>query len=130
VGLLKKIIIIEDEKDISNLYKLLFEREGIEVEDIVTSGKLAYEKIDELMDRIEEIVFIIDNRIPGTTGLDIAKRLTEISPILKNQIIIATADDSITQDQIRDLGIPHFLRKPFSLVDLLDTLDEIEKSSN
>lgn len=126
---MKKIIIIEDEKDISNLYKLLFEREGIEVEDIVSSGKLALEKIDELMDRLEEIIFIIDNRIPEQTGMEVAKRLVEISPILKNQIIIATADDSISQDQVEELGIPHFLRKPFSLNDLLSTLDKIEKSS-
>ena len=126
---MKKIIIIEDEKDISNLYKLLFEREGIEVEDIVSSGKLALEKIDEMMDRLEEIIFIIDHRIPEKTGLDVAKRLIEISPALKNQIIIATADDTISQDQVEDLGIPYFLRKPFSLDNLLATLDKIEKST-
>ena len=126
---MKKIIIIEDEKDISNLYKLLFEREGIEIEDIVSSGKLALEKIDELMDRLEDIIFIIDNRIPEQTGMEVAKRLIEISPVLKNQIIIATADDSISQDHVEELGIPHFLRKPFSLNDLLATLDKIEKSS-
>jgi DNA-binding NtrC family response regulator len=126
---MKKIIIIEDEKDISNLYRMLFEREGIEIEDIVSSGKLALEKIDELMDRLEDIIFIIDNRIPEQTGMEVAKRLIEISPVLKNQIIIATADDSISQDQVKELGIPHFLRKPFSLNDLLNTLDTIEKSS-
>ena len=125
---MKKIIIIEDEKDISNLYKLLFEREGIEVEEIVSSGKIALEKIDELMDRLEDIIFIIDHRIPEKTGLDVAKKLIEISPVLKNQIIIATADDTLSKDQVEDLGIPYFLRKPFSLENLLATLDKIEKS--
>lgn len=126
---MKKIIIIEDEKDISNLYKLLFEREGLEVEDIVTSGKIALEKIDEMKDRLDDIIFIIDHRIPEKTGLDVAKRLIEISPKLKNQIVIATADDTISQDQIEDLGIVHFLRKPFSLENLLATLDKIVKGS-
>ncbi len=127
--MMKKIIIIEDEKDISNLYKLLFEREGIEVEEIVTSGKLALEKIDEMMDKVEDVIFIIDHRIPENTGLEVAKRLVEISPILKNQIIIATADDTISQDQVEELGIPYFLRKPFSLEDLITTLDKIDKTA-
>ena len=123
---MKKIYIIEDEKDISNLYRLLFEREGIEIEDIVSSGRVALEKIEQIKEKIEDIVFLIDNRIPEKTGLEVAKRLIEISPALRNQIIIATADDTISKDQVEDLGIPYFLRKPFSLEDLLATIDNIE----
>ena len=127
---MKRIYIIEDEKDISNLYKLLFEREGIEVERIVSSGKVALEEIESIKEELHDIVFLIDNRIPEKSGLDVALRLIEISPVLKNQIIIASADDTITKDQIKELGIPHFLRKPFSLEELLNTIDTIEKSEN
>ena len=123
---MKKIYIIEDEKDISNLYKLLFEREGMEVESIVTSGKVALEEIENLKEKLSDIVFIIDNRIPEKSGLEVAQRLIEISPTLKNQIIIATADDTISKDQVENLGIPYFLRKPFSLEELLSTIDTIE----
>lgn len=125
---MKKIYIIEDEKDISNLYKLLFEREGMEVESIVTSGKAALEEIENLKEKLSDIVFIIDNRIPEKSGLEVAQRLMEISPDLKNQIIIATADDTISKDQVEGLGIPYFLRKPFSLEELLSTIDSIENS--
>ncbi len=125
---MKKIYIIEDEKDISNLYKMLFEREGIEIEGIASSGSVAIDKIEELKEKIEDIVFLIDNRIPEKSGLEVAKRIIEISPILKNQIIIATADDTITKDEVKDLGIPYFLRKPFSLDELLSTIDKIEKN--
>ena len=124
---MKKIYIIEDEKDISNLYKMLFEREGIEIEGIASSGSVAIDKIEELKENIEDIVFLIDNRIPEKSGLEVAKRIIEISPILKDQIIIATADDTITKDEVKDLGIPYFLRKPFSLDELLSTIDKIEK---
>ena len=125
---MKKIYIIEDEKDISNLYKMLFEREGIEIEGIASSGSVAIDKIEELKEKIEDIVFLIDNRIPEKSGLEVAKRIIEISPILKDQIIIATADDTITKDEVKELGIPHFLRKPFSLDELLSTIDKIEKN--
>jgi DNA-binding response OmpR family regulator len=125
---MKKIYIIEDEKDISNLYKILFEREGIEIEGIASSGSVAINKIEELKEKIEDIVFLIDNRIPEKSGLEVAKRIIEISPLLKNQIIIATADDTITKDEVKELGIPHFLRKPFSLDELLSTIDTIEKN--
>jgi len=70
---MKKIYIIEDEKDISNLYKLLFEREGMEVESIVTSGKVAIEEIENLKEKLSDIVFIIDNRIPEKSGLEVAQ---------------------------------------------------------
>lgn len=123
---MKKVYIIEDEKDISNLYKILFEREGIEIEGIASSGSAAIDKIEELKEKIEDIVFLIDNRIPEKSGLEVAKRIIEISPLLKDQIIIATADDTITKDEVKALGIPHFLRKPFSLDELLSTFDTID----
>ncbi|MHA1347587.1 MAG: response regulator [Candidatus Heimdallarchaeaceae archaeon] len=125
---MKKVYIIEDEKDISNLYKMLFEREGIEIEGIASSGSVAIDRIEELKEKIENIVFLIDNRIPEKSGLEVAKRIIEISPLLKDQIIIATADDTITKDEVKELGIPHFLRKPFSLDELLATFDTIEKN--
>lgn len=125
---MKKVYIIEDEKDISNLYKMLFEREGIEIEGIASSGSVAIDRIEELKEKIENIVFLIDNRIPEKSGLEVAKRIIEISPLLKDQIIIATADDTITKDEVEELGIPHFLRKPFSLDELLATFDTIEKN--
>ena len=124
---MKKIYIIEDESDISNLYKMLFEREGLEIEGVVSSGKTAIEKIEQLKEKIHDIVFIIDIRIPEKSGIEVTKKLLEIAPDIKNQIIIATADDRITKKEVMDLGIPYFLRKPFSLDELLLTIDEIEK---
>ena len=127
---MRKIYIIEDEKDISNLYRLLFEREGMEVEEIIATGEAAIEKIEEIKEKLHDIVFLIDHRLPEKSGLDVAKRLIEISPDLKEQIIIATADDTLTLDEVEDLGIPHFLRKPFSLEDLLQTMDKIQNKPN
>ncbi len=124
---MKKIYIIEDESDISNLYTMLFDREGIEVEGVVSSGKTAIEKIEQFKEKIHDIVFIIDIRIPEKSGIEVVRKLLEIAPDIKNQIIIATADDRITKKEITDLGIPYFLRKPFSLDELLQTIEEIQK---
>ena len=123
---MKKIYIIEDESDISNLYTMLFDREGIEVEGVVSSGKTAIEKIEQFKEKIHDIVFIIDIRIPEKSGIEVVRKLLEIAPDIKNQIIIATADDRITKKEITDLGIPYFLRKPFSLDELLQTIEEIQ----
>jgi len=124
---MKKIYIIEDESDISNLYTMLFDREGIEIEGVVSSGKTAIEKIEQFKEKIHDIVFIIDIRIPEISGIEVVRKLLEIAPDIKNQIIIATADDRITKKEITDLGIPYFLRKPFSLDELLQTIEEIQK---
>ncbi|MHA1408188.1 MAG: response regulator [Candidatus Heimdallarchaeaceae archaeon] len=123
---MKKIYIIEDEKDISNLYQLLFQKEGIEVEGIVASGKEAIEEIEGFKDKIEDIVFLIDNRIPEKSGIEVARRIINISPFLKNQIIIATADDTLSEEEVKELGINHFLRKPFSLEDLKAAVENIQ----
>ncbi len=123
---MKKIYIIEDEKDISNLYQLLFQKEGIEVEGIVASGKEAIEEIEKFKDKIEDIVFLIDNRIPEKSGIEVARRIINISPFLKNQIIIATADDTLSEEEVKELGINHFLRKPFSLEDLKAAVENIQ----
>ncbi|MHA1224820.1 MAG: response regulator [Candidatus Heimdallarchaeaceae archaeon] len=122
---MKKIYIIEDEKDISNLYQLLFQKEGIEVEGIVASGKEAIEEIEGFKDKIEDIVFLIDNRIPEKSGIEVARRIINISPFLKNQIIIATADDTLSEEEVKE-GINHFLRKPFSLEDLKAAVENIQ----
>ena len=127
---MRKIYIIEDEKDISNLYKLLFEREGMEVGEIISSGEEAIERIEQIKEKLHNTVFLIDHRLSVKSGLEVAKRLIEISPELKDQIIIATADDSLTKDEVEDLGIPYFLRKPFSLEDLLKTMDQIQNKEN
>ncbi|MBA7537177.1 hypothetical protein ES705_29444 [subsurface metagenome] len=124
---MKKIYIIEDESDISNLYTMLFDREGIEIEGVVSSGKTAIENIEQFKEKIHDIVFIIDIRIPEKSGIEVVRKLLEIAPDIKNQIIIATADDRITKKEITDLGIPYFLRKPFSLDELLQTIEEIQK---
>ncbi len=125
---MKKIYIIEDEGDINNLYSLLFQREGIEIEDIVTSGKVAVDNISQFDEaKIKDLVFLIDNRIPEKAGIEVAKQLIEMSAQLKDQIIIATADDTLTRKEVQGLGIKYFLRKPFSLDDLLEMIEKICK---
>ncbi len=127
---MRKIYIVEDEKDISNLYKLLFEREGMEVGEIISTGEAAIERIEQIKEKLHDTVFLIDQRLTEKSGLDVARRLIEISPDLKDQIIIATADDSLTEEEVEELGIPYFLRKPFSLEDLLNTMDRIQKKES
>ncbi|MHA1866324.1 MAG: response regulator [Candidatus Heimdallarchaeaceae archaeon] len=119
------LVIIEDEGDITNLYKLLFEREGVKVDTILYNGQTAMEKIEESKDELSEKVFLIDNRIPETSGIEVAKRILELNPDLKDQIIIATADEALTRQDVRELGIKYFLRKPFSLDELLRVYNQI-----
>jgi len=123
----KKIFVIEDEQDISNLYKMLFEREGIEVAWIAEDGKTAIEKIDEIKEKLHDVVFLIDHRIPEKAGLEIAKRILELAPTIKEQIIIASADDTIPKEELEKLGIKYFLQKPFSLEKLLEIVEAINK---
>ncbi|MHA1828291.1 MAG: response regulator transcription factor, partial [Candidatus Heimdallarchaeaceae archaeon] len=60
------------------------------------------------------------------SGIEVARRIINISPFLKNQIIIATADDTLSEEEVKELGINHFLRKPFSLEDLKAAVENIQ----
>ncbi len=119
------LIVIEDENDIGNLYRLLFEREGIEIEKVLSDGVEAINFLDSNLDKLDDKILLVDNRIPEKPGIEVIKWLLNNKPHLKDQIIVATADDNLTESEVHELGIPYFLRKPFSLDDLIETYHEI-----
>ena len=102
------VFIVEDDLDLLHYYELLLTLEGFEVWGSVTSGEAAilrYRSTD-----IRPDVVLMDHRLPGCSGLDVARKLLEIDPAAR--IILATADDSV-RDQALAAGVWRFKRKPF-----------------
>ena len=80
-----KVLCIEDEEFISELYKRALEKEGYEVK-VVRSGREGFE---ESKKNIYDIM-LLDIMVPDILGVEVLKRLRHEVPNLKTKIIIAT----------------------------------------
>lgn len=119
-----KIIFIDDEKDLAEVFKETFEEEGFRV-DIFGNGKGALEHLKK--HAADYHVAIIDIALPGgVTGYDIILELQKINPKMGIIPISAHYPDEI-KEKLRQIGFDEkkFMRKPFDDVPgLMDLVRE------
>ena len=106
----KKILIVEDERDILQLVKLYLEKEGYRVSTAATGPDGLKAVRSEHPD-----LLVLDLMLPGMDGLEICKRLradqqTAMLPII---MLTAKAEESDTVIGL-ELGADDYVTKPFS----------------
>ena len=109
----KRILLVEDDKDISHLVKLHLEDEGYSV-DIAVDGSAGLIKAQEH----DYDLIVLDLMLPGMDGLEICRRLrseTDYVPIL---MLTAKASE-IDRIVGLELGADDYLTKPFSVRELV-----------
>lgn len=123
---MKKILIIEDEEEISEFLTLELKHEGFEVE-------TAYEGrqgLDIALNQSFDLI-LLDLMLPGLNGVEICRRIRTVKD---TPIIMLTARDSV-MDRVMglDSGADDYLSKPFAIEELLARMRvifrRIEKSS-
>ena len=117
----KKIIIVEDDKNINSLIAYNLVKEGFNVEQVFDGVKA--------MQRIKEEIFnivILDIMLPGIDGFDICKEIKSDLRYSRSFIVIVSAKGN-EQDKLYAhlLGADCYLTKPFSLIGLLNAVKEI-----
>jgi DNA-binding response OmpR family regulator len=114
----KRILIVDDEKDITDTFKIALEQqqEGFEV--------ITYNDPDLALSQFKENWFdliLLDIRMPKMTGFELYRRLNEIDS--KPKVCFITAFD-IYYDEFKkvfpSLEVKCFLRKPISTSDLVE----------
>ncbi len=108
-----KILLVEDDKDISHLVKLHLEDEGFSV-DVAADGS---EGLSKAQGQAYDLV-VLDLMLPGMDGLEICRRLrgeTDYVPIL---MLTAKASE-IDRIVGLELGADDYLTKPFSVRELV-----------
>jgi CheY-like chemotaxis protein len=111
--------LVEDDLDVLDYYRFLLTLEGYEVWAADTNGAAALERYrgsTHLPDAV-----ILDHRMPGCTGLELAVQLRELDPDVA--IIFLTADDAAI-DAARRLGFKRLKCKPCDSLRLLRNLEE------
>lgn len=127
-----KILIVEDEKQISKVMRLYLEKEGHDVT-IASDGKLAEEFIENCL---YDLV-IVDIMMPYKDGWYLLKQIKSINN--KTQVIITSARGE-EEDRIfgLELGADDYMVKPISMRELVlrvslrlkNTIRAIEKEIN
>ncbi|QAA30651.1 LytR/AlgR family response regulator transcription factor [Clostridium manihotivorum] len=118
-----KVLIVDDEKGMRLIIRKVVEKaQGFEVVGEAGDGELA---ISLFQDKRPEVVFL-DVEMPGCSGIDLAKKISDIDP--KTIIIFATAHSQYMSDAFQVYAFD-YLVKPFKMERLNQTLDRIKKLS-
>ena len=120
----KRILLVEDEKNIRELVKLNLELEEYEVQSL-DSGKPVFDLLtNEHFDLI-----ILDIMLPDINGLEICEQIRLSNP--NTPIIFVSAKDT-SEDRIIGLrkGADDYLTKPFHLEELLLRIEKLLSRSN
>ena len=111
----KKILIIEDEKDIAELIKHYLEKDKFETL-LASDG----EKGLELIRRQNPDVVILDLMLPKIDGIEVCKRIRSDSKVSGVPIIMLTAKGDESDRIIGlELGADDYVTKPFSPKELV-----------
>lgn len=138
-----RILIAEDDLDISTMYKRALERRKHTVVltstgeaclqnylDIFKSNNSNHKKTSRTNNTIASPlpydVVILDYKMPGMNGMDVAKEILAVDP--HQRIIFASAYVKETlQESVKQLKqIVELMQKPFTLSHLVDTVEDKE----
>ena len=112
---MKKIIIIDDDKNLCKILSKLLEKEGFKTESVYKGEdalKLLLKKHYDFM--------IVDYNLPDTNGLEIIKKLSHTKPIMGKIMISAYGDKLIKSKVIQENAL--FFDKPFNNQILIKTI--------
>jgi two-component system response regulator AtoC len=117
----KRILIVDDEAIVA-----FFLMEGLkglgEGYDVHTSGS-AESALEEMQGKRFDLA-VIDYRLPGLDGLDLIRRLREVSPETRTIMITAYSSPELEDEALR-LRAARYLEKPFRIQDLMYTIEKV-----
>jgi len=124
---MSKIMIVDDEKDVLYLLKVLMERENFQVIE-ASNGLEAYNKLTSDNPEIPDLI-ILDIMMPEMDGYTFQSKIQEIESLRRIPIIILTAKGKMKDLFELSSNIHAFVEKPFDPKNLIRIVKEaIEKN--
>lgn len=117
------VFVVDDEPDMRMLARVFLERGGFNVVTEAEDGPQALERFHELNPPPIPSVVLLDNRMPGLTGLEVAERMLAQHPSQVIVLFSAHLDGSV-KTKARDVGITACVSKMEAsrLPDIIRTL--------
>ena len=114
----KSILLVDDDYDIVNLFKDLFENRNYEV----TGFTNPLEALEHYKTNWNRYGFVIsDIRMPGMTGFDLLKNIKKIDKTIS--FFLMSAYDTINFSELEGIKIDGFIQKPIRIKELLSTIE-------
>ena len=117
---MKKILVVEDEKNIRELIKFNLRNADFEV-DTAADGKTALEKLSEEIDLV-----VLDLMLPEIDGMEICRRMRGSEKLRQIPIIMLTAKgEEVERILGLEMGADDYMTKPFSPRELVARIKAI-----
>ena len=98
------VFVVDDEPEMRMLARVFLERGGFNVVDEAEDGPQALERFYELNPPPIPAVVLLDNRMPGLTGLEVAEQMLAQHP--DQMIVLFSAHlDEVVEEKARAIGI-------------------------
>lgn len=112
----QRIILVEDDAAIAELIQYNLTNEGFEV----GSYRSGAHMFEELSDKEDICLFILDIMLPGMDGFEICRRIREVERYLPVPVIMLTAR-ATESDKVKGLeaGADDYVTKPFGIREFL-----------
>jgi DNA-binding response OmpR family regulator len=119
----KKVLCIEDERFIGELYKRALEKAGYDV-DVVHDGQAG---LDATLSDMYDIV-LLDIMIPQILGIDVLERVRTEKPDLKAKIIITTnlEQDEASRAKLEQSADGYLIKAEITPRQLVAFLDQLQ----
>ncbi len=115
----KKILVVDDEKNIRLTLEKALSNAGYEVETAL-NGEDGLEKIKE----DEYPVILLDMKMPGMDGLEFLEKVNELK--YQTRVVMITGYGNVeTAVETMKLGAVDYLRKPFKPQEILEIVDNV-----
>jgi two-component system chemotaxis response regulator CheY len=112
------IAIVEDERDLVDVYKRVFARKKIIVCFVAFDGREALRKFIECTPKPH--VILMDHRLPGMSGIEVTEEIMKIDP--EARVVFLSADVGVESEAYK-AGAVAFLKKPASLKEIVGTVE-------
>jgi len=114
----KKVMVVEDVKNIRELLSLILKNEGFDVIESV-NGQDAWNKLDG--SGID--MLITDLNLPEMNGFELVRKLRSSSDFHLTPVLMVTSENhEIIRKKAKQLGVNEWLMKPLIPEDLMDVV--------
>jgi DNA-binding response OmpR family regulator len=115
---MKKILIVEDDAAIQDIFKIIFETYGFAVE-CIDNGKALCERTSNWPDAI-----VLDKQLPGVDGVKACQYLKSQPSSKHIPVILITASNEI-EKSARLAGADDFSEKPFDMKTIVGKVNRL-----
>jgi|SRR5665647_864507 len=113
----KRILITDDDEGIQDIFKIIFERAGYDVEIFAEAMPILENKFNR------PDIFLLDRQLSGHDGLNICRFLKNQISTKDIPVIIVSATPGI-EDLANEAGADDFIEKPFQVKELLNVVEK------